>query len=458
MTSFSNKNYSCSILAYGILLVVFVVVAVGASRLDLAPDVPRFAGLWEFKGFLIVVTTGMLCILTALVIGVDGPRRRRRAFGFLAGFLALCVVIALLEISAALRIVDYRLVWVTHFTRPREHPRNILDAELLYRHPPHEHFVGNVRGDLTMGYGSRTDRHYAVDFRYDHRGFRNHEDRELAEVVLIGDSMVEGSLVPYEQITSSRLEDLLQVPVLNLGQVGYGPQQCAIVLRRFGLPARPQVVVWMLFEGNDLTLDFKRYQRSIVDFEGYVRETHGFKARSFTRNFFLAVAHWSPWQTDEYMERARNRSCVLNNGSAAGERLYFAYRPLELTPEVRTQLHGPLHSVLEGHRACEAAGVQFLVVLIPIKYRVYHDVCTIEPGTEVDGWTLHDVPGFVADWARAHNIDFIDLTPDLRSSAIADNLVYHLDDSHWASPGHEVAAERIAQLIRERQWLRGLKR
>lgn len=455
MTSFSSKRKSSGILASGVLLAVFVLVAAGAARLDRTADAPRIGGLWESRGFAVVVATGLFVSGASLVLSTSPPQRRRRAFGYCAAILALSSVFALLELCAVFRLVDYRLVFNAHFIRPRENPRNVLDFELLYRHPPHERFVGSVPGDLTAGYGIRSDRQYAVDFRYDHRGFRNQVDRERADVVLIGDSKVEGSLVSYEQISSSRLETMLQVPVLNLGQVGYGPQQCAIVLRRFGLPAQPQVIVWMLFEGNDLTLDFMRYQRSMADFEDYVRQMHGLQVRSFTRNLFLALTRCSTPSSAESTQRGRNRSCLLTSGPEAGERLYFAYKPLELTPESRAQLRAPLQSVHEGHRACESAGIQFLAVFVPIKYRVYHDLCAIDPGTEAAGWTLHDVPGFIADWAREHHITFIDLTPELRSRAAVGDLVYYLDDSHWSAVGHEVAAARIADVIRERQWLKG---
>jgi hypothetical protein len=37
----------------------------------------------------------------------------------------------------------------------------------------------------------------------------------------------------------------------------------AIVLRRYGLPARPKRAIWMLFEGNDLTVDFQRYEETL---------------------------------------------------------------------------------------------------------------------------------------------------------------------------------------------------
>jgi len=90
------------------------------------------------------------------------------------------------------------------------------------------------------------------DVRYDHNGFRNQTDLKSADIVVIGDSFVEGLTVSDAQLVTSLLAHLQGKVVANLGQSTYGPQQELIVLKRYGLPLRPRTVVWMFFEGNDL--------------------------------------------------------------------------------------------------------------------------------------------------------------------------------------------------------------
>lgn len=434
-------------------LLAFSLIAGGATQIGHASDAPRVLGLWEMKGLAVTALAAVAFTGSVLLTSAQPAQRRRRAFGFLAAMFALGGMWLALECGALLRLIDYRLVLATQFSKPWENPRNVLDPELLYRHPPHEHFVGAVPGDLVAWYGIPTDRRYPVDFRYDHRGFRNQEDREHADIVMIGDSKVEGSLVPYPQIASAQLEQRLSVPVLNLGQIGYSPQQCAIVLKRYGIPAAPKVVVWLLFEGNDLTLDFERYDRTISDFDNFVRQAHGLYARSFSRNLFLTLARWTAPPSTENLLRGLNRSCTLTHGTEAGERLYFAYKPIDVTTVSTDQLRAPLQSIAEGRQACADAGVNFLLVFVPIKYRVYHDHCVLDPNSESAGWTLHDIPGIVGDWAAQHDIQYIDLTPDLRDRAAAGELVYYLDDGHWTAVGHRVAATRIAEKVKNNGWL-----
>jgi hypothetical protein len=69
---------------------------------------------------------------------------------------------------------------------------------------------------------------------------------------LIGDSYVQGDYVSDDQTTASLLEQRLGRPVANLGVAGYGIAQELVVLRRDALRLAPRIVIWFLFEGNDL--------------------------------------------------------------------------------------------------------------------------------------------------------------------------------------------------------------
>ena len=79
-----------------------------------------------------------------------------------------------------------------------------------------------------------------VVIRYDRNGFRNAKTLETAEVVVIGDSYVEGYLMSDEHLLTTHLSKLQGMSVANLGHSGYGPQQELAVLRRFGLPLKPK--------------------------------------------------------------------------------------------------------------------------------------------------------------------------------------------------------------------------
>lgn len=81
-------------------------------------------------------------------------------------------------------------------------------------------------------------------FTYDRWGYRNAEDLDQADVVLIGDSYVEGWYVSDEHTTARRLQEQLNQPVANLGIAGYGTMQELRVLQRDAMRFHPKVVIW----------------------------------------------------------------------------------------------------------------------------------------------------------------------------------------------------------------------
>ncbi len=82
---------------------------------------------------------------------------------------------------------------------------------------------------------------------------------ERADIVFNpGDSVTEAGEVDEDETFVARTGRTLGVGVLNLGVSGYGPQQELVVLKRYGLPSNPRLVVWQVTEWNDV-LDAETY-------------------------------------------------------------------------------------------------------------------------------------------------------------------------------------------------------
>ncbi len=414
------------------------------------PDV--ILGRYSLRRFLLVLAVTYAGV-GGYFIFRGGVFRRRRLFAWLTVSAAMALVVGALEVFAVLRLVDYRIVFNTPFVKAWENPRNRLDPELLHLHAPHSRYQSEVPGDLVNWFGIETDRRYLVDVRYDRNGFRNHEDLEAAAIVLIGDSFVEGSIVPYDEIGSARLAGALQLPVLNLGQIGYGPQQQSAVLRRFGLPAGPRVVVWMLFEGNDLTHDFRRYQQTAADWKRSLAREHGWWRRSLTRNSLALLSRWTTTVEIDRTMAQRRSGQLLPPGSVQQDTMYFAYELHALIDQDWREMLPALAVIAESRDRAAEAGARFLLVFAPVKFRVYHDLCRFAPETDPARWTVNDLPERIAVWAQERELPFLDLTPALRAAAAGGRLVYFLDDGHWNGEGHAVAAEQIAQWLRMANWL-----
>ena len=173
---------------------------------------------------------------------------------FLVAFVSVIFILALLEIPAAIKVLDYGRI-IGPASGDVFAATNRGDPELLHIHPPHSHFSGEARGgNITSGYRiPKSDMGlYRWNVTYDQNGFRNEQDLHSADMVVIGDSFVEDITIPTADLTSSLLAHFQSGVVANLGQYGYGPLEEFAVLKRYGLPLRPRVVIWMFFEGNDL--------------------------------------------------------------------------------------------------------------------------------------------------------------------------------------------------------------
>ena len=364
--------------------------------------------------------------------------------------------LGLLELPTLLGFIDYRSAILPPIARikPWEDPRYQLDKELLWIRRPKQRFVGQSAGDLVHWLGIPTTRRYPFDVQYDSRGFRNNDEIHQASLVVIGDSMVEWGFVPEEALVSTWLGRRFQVEVANLGQPAYGPQQELVVLRRYGMMLHPKIVLWFFFEGNDL-LDVQKYESFMSNWDTTAQDLHSFKRQSFTMNALLllnaAIAARHRGDSDE----ARRRSCVFLRSQTEDERtIYFAYDGAPLSGKDEASLETAQQVFVKAHNLSTDAGIKFLFVYIPTKFRVYRDFCKFPEDGYGKKWQPNDLPYRLESWHKTQGIPYVDLTAALKAAAGAGELVYFSDDGHLNAQGHRVMAETIAHFLETRGWLK----
>ncbi|MEK7244971.1 MAG: SGNH/GDSL hydrolase family protein [Pseudomonadota bacterium] len=124
--------------------------------------------------------------------------------------------------------------------------------------------------------------------RSDPHGFLNPPDawNLPPRAVLIGDSFVHGHCVESEQTLAAHLARRLG-RVLNLGNGGDGPLAELATLREYAEPLRPPAVLWVFYEGNDLTKDFASEWRAPI-LRAYLDDS-GFRQNLMARRGEIAV-------------------------------------------------------------------------------------------------------------------------------------------------------------------------
>ena len=373
------------------------------------------------------------------------PKAGRWWFPIVAIVGIITLGYALAESIAGLGLVDYRILLGTLGDEPWRNPINRLDPELLHVHQPHQRIAGVMQGGDIAYYLRIAETHtYPYDVRTDRDGFRNDQDLDQADIVVIGDSYIEGILVPQDQTMPIELGKILGQSSLNLGQIWYGPQQEEVVLRRYALPRQPKVVVWCYFEGNDLK-DMNRYAANHAQWDVMAPKLHSFKARSLTRN--LALRLLSLEGPQKHRPLGERNVALLPEG----QRMYFFYRNDVLSEQEKKFLPEFESILTRVWNACREQQVQLVFAYVPIKVRVYDSLVKYPPESVFQGAFRIDAVDEMRERVRliSSAITFVDLTPAL-IEASKKELTYYLDDTHWTPAGHRAAAEAVAKALQDR--------
>jgi lysophospholipase L1-like esterase len=310
------------------------------------------------------------------------------------------------------------------------------DADLGFRYLPHR--TGHLRrGD------------FAFSFTTDEHGFRNASPwPEQADIVVVGDSMGFSFGVGDEVAWTSLVQEALpETTLLNLSVIGTGPQQYLEVLQRHGFALEPELVLFSLFPGNDLTDaeafdawrqsgtergfrqwravgDAERPQRTLVD-------------RVVEASYVLAVAR----------DVRRNLASPFAGETMAvddGSRLRlaptaYAQQALMAEPD-HPAFELVMEAIAEAREQALAQGSRFVVLLMPTKEEVYLHLLGRSYPPLVDAFA-----GALAE----RGIDHLDLSLALRDAAGDGAPLYFEIDGHPNERGYAVIADAVIALLRD---------
>src|SRR5690606_26811851 len=145
-----------------------------------------------------------------------------------------------------------------------------------------------------------------------------------------------------------RVGRTLERSVVNLGRGAYGPTQELIVLRRYGLSYTPDVVVWQLFEGNDLG-DAERFAQWR---DGELTALPSLEER-YVQNSLLKPLF-------DATTRVKNRVFLTLEGDDRRFRLRYRYDPRYAADKARG-LEETLDALRDGAELCRDHGARLVV-------------------------------------------------------------------------------------------------
>ena len=320
-----------------------------------------------------------------------------------------------------------------------------------------------------------------VEFCSDADGFRNPPDLSDPAIAVIGDSFVQGSTISAENAWTTLIGDALGAPVLNLGVGGFAPQQSVIILTRFGLPRHPSLVLFAIYEGNDIddTEHYRTYRESQLRWDAFVAATARVRSNSRTIQRYEWMRLWSlgSFGMSQLGLSEERPMGSLNpvTGSIAGTPIETVFHSLLLYRTTRSRSAWEtseawelaLASLAQARELCAEAGVHMAVVLFPSKESIY-------PALLGGAFSRGDFDAFVAraaprgatphsSWYADHlqnrgalhrllvehlkrdGYNFIDLTPGFAAVAADGQALYWPYDTHMNTRGNALAAELVTE-------------
>jgi hypothetical protein len=379
---------------------------------------------------------------------------RRAMFRAIATTLSLVVGVLILEMPAIAGVIDYSHVRAA-VTGQWEGPSDdfIEDHNLSYKRPANAHWSGRLRSNMAQAFNLPMRSPNVQSFTTDARGFRNPKTLDHADIALIGDSYVEGAYVSDEETAAVRLGELSGRPVVNLGVSGYGTLQELEVLNRFALPLRPRFVAWFFFEGNDLDDDQNFENAMVYEHSGHVgtprppatRRWREFVNRSLSNNVFLEIRQLA----DPIVPNGIDTFGEFRDRDGVAHRMYFFdfYATRTLDNYERSRLEVTKATFRRASEICRQQGIRLVVFYVPMKFRVYGDLCTYPAGSPCPAWKPWALEKEFAAFCRDAGIEFVSLTDAMRPAAAAGDLLYAPEDSHWSAAGQLFVAKQILSLL-----------
>jgi hypothetical protein len=359
---------------------------------------------------------------------------RRISTGRKTLFSVLFVVVILLLLEGVVRLrawafpgslppsVRYRVHWV-HLAH--SDTGSVGDPYLGFVYPSHSSRKVES-ADVTFSYS--TDEH----------GFRNPSPwPSRADVVVVGDSMVFGFGVADDSVWTHLLADRLpNQRFINLGLPGTGPQQFTRTYERFGIPLNPDLLLYGLFPGNDLTDSIAFEEWSAAGAPGNYDHWRFFRGRVpqaagglLRRSYLHALVRET---MREFNTPFSGRTVSLSGGGRVllAPRTFF--RVAEDAKPGHREFDLVLGAVEQAKKLSHEHSTEFLVVLFPSKEEVHLPLLG-EPSPRL-------VEPFAAELSR-RGIPHLDLTPFFQERArLGEGLFFEID-GHPNEAGNRLIAE-----------------
>lgn len=359
------------------------------------------------------------------------------------------------------------------------YPELYFPTEKNFRlHKPGRTIIGSHYGDMyrpgllsspTLSSSVFSKKHVTISINEE--GFRETAKLEGHKILAIGDSFTFGWGIEQSLTWVELLERSIGQPIYNMGIHDSSPKQEFLLLEHVidaqKLDLRGGVLLWMIFEGNDLEdsyEDQRPFQNSGSKFRGLFKDTIIDTALSFP-SILKREAVVTKFKNGQVVFSALGGADQTNNhyvidGRASAFPLYVSSRfgaklfssnqlKRAQSPAQYVESHpnaSLLQKTFERMKALSNhGGFRVVVIIAPSDSRLH--------GAEFEDFPrLSEKPHFnmfIERLAGQSGFEVANLQELLRPLA-ANELLYFRDDDHWNERGHAAVADILGRFLKSR--------
>nr|WP_281722666.1 hypothetical protein [Nitrosomonas nitrosa] len=345
-------------------------------------------------------------------------------------------------------------------------------------HKPGRTIIGSHYGDMynprllsspTLSSSVFSKKHVTISINEE--GFRETAKLEGHKILAIGDSFTFGWGVEQSLTWVELLEHSIGQPIYNMGIHDSSPKQEFLLLEHVldaqKLDFRGGVLLWMIFEGNDLEDsydDHRPFQNSGSKSLGLFKDTIIDTALSFP-SMLKREAVVTKFKNGRVVFPSLGRAAQTNNhyvidGRVSAFPLYVSSRfgAKLFIPDQLERVQSPAQYV-ESHPNASSLQKTFERMKTLSNQWGFRVVVIIAPSdSRMHGGEFEDFPRlsekphfnmFVERLAGQSGFEVTNLEKLLRPLA-ANELLYFRDDDHWNERGHAAVADILGRFLRSR--------
>jgi hypothetical protein len=408
-----------------VLTVVWLTVTAEATPQHIYA--PKAFGLWRGR------QVALALLLMASAIGlVCAFISRNAGFSYIGILTSIFGTLLVLELVGRIGLVDW-----PNLLSAKTHP--ITKAGIV--RTPNIEITGHTSMDTASQYKWKSE---PIPFHYktDRDGFRNAYDRPGGDIYLVGDSMLVGNLLPFDQTVAGKLESTIGKAVKQVALLAHGPQDEQAIFLDGKFDVSGKLVLQFIFEGNDLG---DSYGFRFWGVKRFQEPTEGRRGGSLINRLWLMAAGATRPQREKL-----HRTCLI------GEQLFTIADGKDSFQGVENERFEISKALQSFAQEIKRRGGEFAVVFIPTKYRVLASVCAFPSGSELADMqgNLGPLREHLTEWAKSSGVGFLDLTGSLQAAAKSGRIPWFWGDSHWNAIGNAAAVDSLVEWSVMQRYLR----